>query len=150
MCNLNELREEDLVLPGADVTFTSGIRRKRPDAWAVHWGRRALYILEFTGPNDWAGDWQTRTDAYKTELYTPLRDRIATLQASSLLPRWKVEIVAFSLGIRGSYKELKWQTDLGRFEVKDRLMNKLIRELVYRCLTKLSEIYKTRAAALPH
>ena len=49
-----------------------------------------------------------------------------------------------------SHNELKWQTDLGRFEVKDRLMNKLIRELVYRCLTKLSEIYKTRAAALPH
>ena len=38
-----------------------------------------------------------QTDAYKTEQYTQLQDRIATL-----LPRWKVEIVTFSLGIRGS------------------------------------------------
>ena len=29
-------------------------------------------------------------------------------------------------------------------------MNKLMRELVERCLTALSEIYKTRAAALRH
>ena len=68
MCD--ELGEEDLVLPVADVALTSGIRRKRPDAWAVHWGRRVLYILEFTRPNDWADDWQTRTDAYKTERYS--------------------------------------------------------------------------------
>ena len=46
------LCEEDRVLPVADVALTSGIRRKRPDAWAVHWGRRVLYILEFTRPND--------------------------------------------------------------------------------------------------
>ena len=28
------------------------------------------------------------------------------------------------------YNELKWQTDRGRFEVKDRFMNKLMRKLV--------------------
>ena len=26
--------------------------RKRPDAWAVHWGKRCLFILEFTRPNN--------------------------------------------------------------------------------------------------
>ena len=60
----DELGEEDLVLPDADNAFTSGIRRERLDAWAVHWGSRVLYILEFTRPNDLADDWQTRTDAY--------------------------------------------------------------------------------------
>ena len=140
MCD--ELVEDDLVLPDAEVSLTSGIRRKRPDAWAVHWSRRVLYILEFTRPKDWAGDWQTRTDVYKTERYTPLRNRIAML-----LPRWKVEILTFSLGIRGSYNELKWQKDLDRFEIKQRSVDKLMRELVDRCLTALSEIYKTRAAA---
>ena len=35
MCD--ELCEEDQVLPVADVALTSGIRRKPPDAWAVHW-----------------------------------------------------------------------------------------------------------------
>ena len=43
--------------------------------------------------------------------------------------------------MRGYYNEVKWQTDLCGFEVKDRLMNKLVRELVYRCLDALSEIY---------
>ena len=52
--------------------------------------------------------------------------------------------MTFSLGIRGSYKELKWQIDLrqGRFKVKDKFMtrNKLMLELVDRCLIALSEI----------
>ena len=59
-----------LVLLDAYVAFTSCIRWKRPDAWVVHCGRRVLYclyMLEFTRPSDWADDWQTRTDAYKTE-----------------------------------------------------------------------------------
>ena len=102
MCD--ELGEDNPVLPDAVVAFTLGIRRKRPDAWAVHWGRRVLYVLEFTGPNDCADDWQTRTDTHKTELYTLLRDKVA-----ALLPRRKVEIVTFSLGTRGSNKS---QTDL--------------------------------------
>ena len=57
----------------------------------------------------------------------------------------------FSLAsIRGSCNELKWQAYLDRFEVKDRFMNKLMRELVDGCFTAPSEIYKTRAAALRH
>ena len=46
MCD--EVGEEDLVPLDSDVALTSGISRKRPDAWKVHWGRRVLYILEFT------------------------------------------------------------------------------------------------------
>ena len=34
-----------------------------------------------------------------------------------LLSGWKVETIAFSLGIRGSYKEDKWQADLEKFKV---------------------------------
>jgi hypothetical protein len=63
MCD--DLAEEDLVLVGEDAALSSSIRRKRPDAWAIHWGRRVVYVLEFTRPNDWAVDWQTRTDKYK-------------------------------------------------------------------------------------
>ena len=35
MCD--ELADEDLVLVGDDAAHSSSIRRKRPDAWAVHW-----------------------------------------------------------------------------------------------------------------
>jgi hypothetical protein len=63
MCD--ELADEDMVLVGEDAALSSSIRRKRPDAWAVHRGRRVVFILEFTRPNDGADDWQTLTDAYK-------------------------------------------------------------------------------------
>jgi hypothetical protein len=100
MCD--ELADEDLVLVGDDAALSSSIRRKRPDAWAVHWERRVVFILEFIRPNDGEDDWQTRTDAYKEERYRPLRDKLA-----ALLPGWKVETIAFSLGIRasGSFNE---------------------------------------------
>ena len=74
MCE--ELGEEDLVLPDADVAFTFWHPQKTVQRTGgplrLHWGRWVLYILEFTRPNDWADDLQTRTDAYKTELYTQL------------------------------------------------------------------------------
>jgi hypothetical protein len=54
MCD--ELADEDLVLAGDDAALSSSIRRKRPDAWAVHWGRRVVFILEFTRTNDGADD----------------------------------------------------------------------------------------------
>jgi hypothetical protein len=105
MCD--ELADEDLVLVGDDAAFSSSIRRKRPDAWAVQWGRRVVFILEFTRPNDGADGWQTRLSAYKEKRYRPLRDKLA-----ALLPGWKMETIAFALGIRGSFNEEKWRTDL--------------------------------------
>ena len=122
MCD--ELADEDLVLVGDDSALTSSIRRsirrKRPDAWAVHWGQRVVFILEFTRPID-GGDWQTRTDAYKEERYCQLRDKLA-----GLLPGWKVETIAFSLGIRGSFNEEKWRMDLERLKVPRPAMDRLI------------------------
>ena len=47
MCD--ELTEQDLK-PGteAQLALASGILLKRPDGRAVHWGRRLIWILEFT------------------------------------------------------------------------------------------------------
>ena len=129
----------ELALP-SHATESTG---KRPDAWAVHWGRRVVFILEFTRPNDGADDWQTRTDAYKEERYRPLRDKLA-----ALLPGWKVETIAFSLGIRGSFNEEKWRADLARLKVPRPAMDKLMHELVAKCLISLGDIYRTRQAAL--
>jgi hypothetical protein len=38
MCD--DLAGEDLVPVGEDGALSSSIRWTRPDAWAVHWGRR--------------------------------------------------------------------------------------------------------------
>ena len=141
MCD--ELADEDLVLVGEDTALSSSIRRKRPDAWAVHWGHRVVFILEFTRPNDGADDWQTRTDVYKEERYAPLKDKLA-----GLLPGWKVETIAFSLGIRGSFNEEKWRADLERLKVPRPAMDKLMQELVAKCLVSMGDIYRTRQSAL--
>ena len=115
----------------------------------MHWGRRILYVLEFTRPNDWAGDWQDRTDTYKDrtdtykeERYAPLRNMIA-----GLLPGWKVETIAFALGIRGSYNEKKWREDLEKFKVPGPTIAAMMQQMVTRCLALLGDLYNTRRAA---
>ena len=41
----------------AERALATGVRRKRPDGWAVHWGRRRVIgILEFNGCNDFVQD----------------------------------------------------------------------------------------------
>ena len=126
MCD--ELADENMVLVGDDSALMLSIRLKRPDAWAVHWGQLVVFILEFTRPNDGRDDWQTLTDAYKEERYSLLRDKLA-----GLLPGWKVETIAFSLGIRGSFNEEKWRMDLERLKAPRPAMDKLLQELVARC-----------------
>jgi hypothetical protein len=56
---------------GWETDAATAIQRKRPDAWAVHWGKRNLIILEFTGPNDRCATALQDTDAYKRDRYTP-------------------------------------------------------------------------------
>ena len=97
MCD--DLTERDMAPEmDADPALASCIRRKRPDGWAVHWGRRRVRILEFTRCNDYRSDWREETEAYKTARYQPLRDRML----AALPNGCSVEIINFTLGIRGS------------------------------------------------
>jgi hypothetical protein len=74
------------------------IQRKRPDAWAVHWGKLCLFILEFTRPNDRDALALQDTDSLKTARYTPLPDRLVMI-----LPAWEGVIQTYTMGIRGSH-----------------------------------------------
>ena len=104
----------------------------------MHWGRRLIQILEFTrlGCNDYPGrsDWRETTEEYKTDRYQPLRDKMA-----GALP---VEIVNFTLGIRGSYAETRWTAALTALGVSE------AGALVTHWVTELNELDSTRAAAL--
>lgn len=143
MCD--ELTEQDLeTATEAERALASGIRRKRPDGWAVHWNRRLVRILEFTRCNDYRPDWRETTEEYKTGRYQPLCDKMA-----EALPRgWSVEIVNFTLGIRGSYAETRWTAALTALGVSEAGVAHLMAALVAQCLTELNELYSTRAAAL--
>lgn len=143
MCD--ELNDEDLeTATEAERALTSGIRRKRPDAWAVHWGRRRVRILEFTRCNDYRPDWRETTEDYKTERYRPLRDKMA----AALPPEWTVEIVCFTIGIRGSYAENQWAASLTALGVPATGVSRLMATLVSGCLTELNELYSVRSTAL--
>jgi hypothetical protein len=109
MCD--DLTDRDMA-PEMDAdpaaALASCIRRKRPDGWAVHWGQRRVRILEFTRCNDYRPDWREETEAYKTGLYQPLRDRML----AALPNGWSVDIINFTLGIRGSFAETQWTVAL--------------------------------------
>ena len=63
----DELTDVHLEGEGWETDATTAIQRKRPDAWAVHWGKRNLFILEFTRPNDRCATALQDTDAYKRD-----------------------------------------------------------------------------------
>jgi hypothetical protein len=78
-------------LEGEDqqADIDAATQRKWPDAWAVSWDKKCLLILEFTRPNDRCALalQNTQADKYKTEQYTPLRNRL-----TECLPGWEVGI----------------------------------------------------------
>ncbi len=104
----------------AELSLASSIRRKRPDGWAVHWNRRMIRI------------------------HQPLRDRMTEL----LPPGWSVEIINFTVGIRGSFAETSWRAALTALGVSEAGVKRLMAELVAQCLMELNELYSTRATAL--
>jgi hypothetical protein len=121
----------------------SPILRKRPDAWAVSWEERKLFIMEFTRPNDKDSDFSLSTDRTKSDRYLPLRERL-----SQLLPEWEVDVLPFTVGIRGTLDEAAWKARLGRLGVQSTAAERLMLAMVKTALTELIAIYNCRAAAL--
>ncbi len=61
-----------------------------------------------------------------------------------------LEIINFTLGIRGSIAEKQWTAALTALGVPAIRVTHLMTDLVAQCLTELNELYSTRAAALRH
>ena len=105
---MDDMSDLDLDADG-DPALAAGLLR--PDRLAVNWGRKTVLILEFTRAFDSRVDWHILVDQHKTERYTSLRNRLQACLGSG----WSVEIMPFSLGIRGSYAERQWSAALSRF-----------------------------------
>ena len=75
--------------------------------------------------------------------YAPLRD-----QLTQSLPGWRVEIQAYSMGIRGSHDLERWKEQLSEFGISERKLGNLIRDMVALTLGEMTEIYSVRYAAL--
>ena len=139
---LDEVADEQLEAEVGDEE-ASLIRRKRPDAWAVSWEERRLFIMEFTRPNDKELDFSVSTDRAKYDRYLPLKDCMARL-----LPGWEVDVLPFTVGIRGTIDEAAWTARLGRLGLQGRAAEQVMLKLVKLALTELTAIYNCRQAAL--
>ncbi len=106
-CAWDELTDLKLDGEGEDMDTDAMIQRKRPDAWAIHWGKRCLFVLELTRPNDRDALALQNTDSLKTARYTPLRDRLVIL-----LSAWEVGKQSYPMGIRGSHDPDRWRANL--------------------------------------
>ena len=103
--------------PGDDTHATrrehhhpQDLSRLRPDAIAISWSKRQVLLLELTRAYDWRQDWYEATDAFKTQRYKQLQERML-----GLLPRgWVVETIPLTIGIRGSLHEPTWRRTLDR------------------------------------
>ena len=140
---MDDMSDLDLDADG-DPALAAGLLRKRPDGLAINWGRKTVLILEFTRAFDSRADWHILVDQHKTERYTSLRNRLQVCLGSG----WSVEIMPFSLGIRGSYAEGPWTAALSRFGLHGSKAADLLTELVSRCLDELNELFSVRTAAI--
>ena len=140
MCD--ELQDEDLEGSEEEAEAAASLRRKRPDAFLISWGRRRLVILEFTRAYDRESDWALTTDDRKRQRYLPLQTKLA-----DNLPGWQVETVALSVGVRGSIDELIWQDSLTRIGISRDGLTPVLRTLVELALTECNEVLKARSAA---
>ena len=124
------------------MLFRSG--RQRPDAIALNHARRQVLILELTRAYDLAVDWQEITDARKMERYNHLRNRMA-----ALLPRtWQVQIITLTIGVRGSFQESAWQSNLTTLGITGSRAAELLRDLVHIAWIEADGLCATRQAAL--
>ena len=92
------------------------LSRLRPDAWGISWGNRQVLLLEPTRAHDQGQEWYEISDAFKTQRYKRLQERM------NLLPRgWAVEIVPLTVRIRGSFYEPGWLKTLDRFGISSQV-----------------------------
>jgi hypothetical protein len=101
-------------------------------------------LQQITGCNDFRPDWRKTTEQYKAGRYKPLLDRMTEL----LPPGWSVEIVNFTVGIRGSFAETSWRAALTALGVSKAGVTLLMAELVTQCLKELNYLCSTRVTAL--
>jgi len=126
-----------LVSPRADLG------RLRSDAVAIHWDKRHLYLLKVTRPYDSRLDFSKRTDHLKMTWYRAVVDRF-----NAIAPRWQVQIVPFTMDIRGTFDEDVWTRRLAELDIAQADIPRLIDKVVAVKLSALDIVYDARCTAL--
>ena len=88
--------------------------KRRPDGVFLNWKERVFHILEFTRPYDSNREDLLCKDENKRNKYQPMHSKImAKLQPHS----WRGEVIALSVGVRGTILEDPWQTAIDKLDV---------------------------------
>ena len=126
-----------LVSPRADLG------RLRPDAVAIRWDKRQLYLLEVTRPYDSRLDLSKRADHLKLTRYQAVVDRF-----NAIAPRWQIQIVSFTMGVRGTFDEDMWARRLAELDIAQADIPRSIDKVVAGTLSALDIVYDARSSAL--
>ena len=117
--------------------------KRRPDGVFLNWKERVFHILEFTRPYDSTREDLLRTDENKRNKYQPMHSKImAKLQPHS----WKGEVIALSIGVRGTVLEDHWQTALDKLDVPKTKHQGIVSRAVGATLTELDKIFQAHLA----
>lgn len=117
--------------------------RLRPDAVAIRWDRRSLFLLEVTRPYDSKLDFSERADLTKLARYQAVVDRF-----KAVAPHWHAETIPFTIGIRGTFDEGAWSRRLADLDISQDSIPRLLNRVVDVALSALDVVYEARSSAL--
>ena len=143
-----ELTEEEKTLtqPLSEQHYKDRFWRRRPDGMAVNWKDKAVFILEFTRPDDSWDDFITRTEERKNERYgsfvNALTSWLNRKPTSEEKGSWRVEQINFTTGVRGSIDEVAFSKNLTKLLVPASKVKAIRVRQVRKALATLDTVLK--------
>ena len=134
---LTDMREKTSRLKAAHVALC------RPDGIAIGKRNRTLLMLEFTRGSDYDDDFVARIDSAKTARYARSLDVMRRL-----LPGWQVEVVCFTVGVRGSVPRASLEPSLRRLGVEPAPAHKIMAAVAAAAFSAMFTRWDTRTARL--
>jgi len=115
----------------------------RPDGIAIGKKNRTLLMLEFTRGSDYDDNFVARIESAKTARYARSLDVMRRL-----LPGWQVEVVCFTVGVRGSVPRASLEPSLRRLGVEPAPAHKIMAAVATATFSAMFTIWDTRTARL--
>ena len=127
------------------VPDMAALERLRPDAVAIRWDRKQLFLLEVTRAYDAYVGFGDRADRNKTCKYQPVVDRFNEVGHAS---GWSASVLPFTVGLRGSVDESAWAARLHSLDIRPVEVPLVLRAVVGAALAALDVVYDARSSIL--
>ena len=143
-----ELTEEEKALtqPLSEQHFEDRFWRRRPDGIAINGKDKAVFVLEFTRPDDSRDDFITRTEERKNERYRSFVNALTSWLNRRLTSEeegaWKVEQINFTTGVRGSINEVAFSKNLAKLLVPTNKVKAIRERQARKALATLDTVLK--------